>query len=321
MFRRRLSGLLLGVIAVSCMCAQDSPPGAIAANRSGSSVSAPDRTQIDELNRLIREQQWDSASELADKLLIRSPTHPLLLFWAGYAQSRRRNLVEATRLLRRAEKIDLRLPDLAKLLAGNYYDMGQYLLFEQSVRRAIEQAPHDGELYQMLGYYQENIRMDYDAAVKSLDRALEEQPGNYRARYFLGYAFECKSQDGKAREQFLRSIAQCQTTQGCEFSLPYIGMARLLFGDDPRGALSNARRAVEIDANSFDAQLWAGKIWMKLEDISQAVAALLKACALDPTSAAARYLLYGAYKKAGNDRAAERYLAEFKRLSSLYGTE
>jgi len=303
------------------MSAQDSPPGIIPTHRNEGFLSTLDRTQVDELNRLIREQQWDSASDLADKLLIRSPAHPVLLFWAGYTQSRRRNLVEATRLLRRAEKIDPRLPDLAKLLAGNYYDMGQYLLFEQSIQRAIEQAPHDGELYQMLGYYQENIRMDYDAAVKSLLRAIEEQPGNYRARYYLGYAYECKSEDQRAREQFLKSIAQCQTMQICDLNLPYIGMARLLFSNDLRGALTNARSAVEIDENSFDAQLWVGKICMKLEDVSQAVAAFLKACALDPTSATARYLLYGAYKKAGNDRAAERYLAEFKRLSSLYGTE
>lgn len=163
--------------------------------------------------------------------------------------------------------------------------------------------------------------MDYDAAVKSLLRALEEQPGNYRARYFLGYAYECKSEEQKAREQFSRSAAQCQTTQICTFNQPYIGMARLLFSSDPRAALTNARSAVEIDENSFDAQLWLGKIWMKLEDVSQAVGAFLKACALDPTSATARYLLYGAYKKAGNDLAAEKYLSEFKRLSSLYGAE
>ena len=319
MYRGLVRVVLVLAIATLSMPARESF-GACVISRQASGLS-PEDSESAEFHRLIRAHEWDSAVKIGEQLIVRWPTDPNVLFWLGYVQSRRNDFIDAVALLRRVEKVRPDQPGLPKLLASCYYDMSQYVLFEYEIRRAIAQTPHDGELYYLLGYYQTYVRSEYDAAANSLQRALDEEPTAYRFHYLLGYVHECKDENQKARQEFLRAIEQCEASSPCDFALPYLGMARLAFASDPGGALKYVQRAVEIDPNSSEAQLWLGKIRLKLGDVRSAADAFLKACALDPTSVTPRYLLSEVYKREGNYQAAAKYLAEFNRLSSLYGRQ
>ena len=281
----------------------------------------PPPAEFRELNDFIRKGAWGEAENTVNNLLLHSSQDPALLFWAGYIGFAQGQPLKAIPFLRKAEKRDPNLIDLVKILAVCYFEINQYILFEHQTRKAIELAPDDPDPHFFMGYYQLYIREANHAAIASFDRVLELRPVDYKAWYHRGRAYEVTEEKQKAHEHYLKAVALREKTPKSGFSLPYLGLARLLVDENPEQALRYGLKAVKIDPHLNENRLQVGKIYVRLERTPEAIATFKKASNLDPTATSPRYWLYRLYQNEGKKEQAEAILGEFVRLKKLYGRE
>lgn len=241
-------------------------------------------------------------------------------FWLGFLDLQLRNDYQAVRALRHAEALDA-TPYVLKLLGVTYYSLQQFQLFTLMMNRAIQKDPQDFAPYYYLGrYYATTDASDFDKAEKYFRDALRLNPKHLRSRYYLGYCYEVHRKLGEAEKEYRRSM-ELASAAGVKFSLPYEGMARLsLLQSNPSEALGYAKKAVEFAPNDAASHTILAKVYGALGQKAEAIPEWKKVTELDRTDGIPYYHLFQIYSALGMKAKATQAMAEFKKMTAIYGT-
>ncbi len=189
---------------------------------------------------------------------------------------------------------------------------------------------------------------DYPDAIKWLEKAVEAEPKNKEAWYFLGRAYYTKSNIPEARKAFLtvlqmdprdakaennlglileseaqpdaamdayRKAIQWQEQSVRPSEQPYLNLGSLLMEQSRVGdAVPLLQKAVELAPENAICRLKLGTAYLRLGKLADAQLDLEKAVQLAPDDPAAHYQLGKLYKEM---KALDRAKAEFDRTAEL----
>ncbi len=240
-----------------------------------------------------------------------APAQPLDLPLAGpYLELLRKgDTFAAIRRLRQAEASQPRHGETVLFLAYAYYLAGQRKLFAQKATLAAELLPNSPDPHYALGrYYLDDIQRR-DLATAQFRLALTRNPNHPGALYHLGW---CLEQD-KESDAAARLYKQANSWLG------HLGLARLsLAANDVPAALQHATTAARLQPNSPLVHSLLAKIHQRNDDCPQAISALRRVVALDPSDAAALYQLSRCAAATGDTALQRQSLQQYERLRSIY---
>ena len=272
------------------------------------------------IGHLAQEKRWSEAVAAARTLTISHPDDAEAFYWLGTAQLQLHDAANAIRALRSSQKLGLDTSLLHESLGLAYYDLNQFVLFEQQMHHAAEKDPRDFRPDYYLGLYQLTIKSDATGALAHFDRATELQPNDWKSLYEEGNCLEKLAKPVEALTYFKRAITAVETNHQ-PFGWPFQGTARLLLESDPQQALQFASRAVEAEPNEYSNHVILAKVYQRLGRLSEAIREAQAATTLSPNDASARYLLFMLLRDEGQHGPAEAELKVFRKINAVYGTE
>jgi tetratricopeptide (TPR) repeat protein len=200
------------------------------------------------LSELIIHGQWSQAAELAQDLARREPNDPVISYYLGLTLMHFQDPIGAIRALRTSERFGMDAAYLHQVLGLAYYNVHQFILFQEQMKKATALAPADYKPYYYIGLYLESVSNDFTGALGYFTKARALNPEHTASWYYEGYCLEMSGKLTEARRAYESAIKLREKTQE-RFSLPYQGMARLRGDEVPAQALEFARKAVEIEPN------------------------------------------------------------------------
>lgn len=299
---------------------QSTPPIEIDDAASGAG-SPPARTlSVSRLSELVNKGQWSGAAELAQEFAQEEPGDAAVRYYLGLALVHLHDSIGAIKALRNAERQGMDTAYLHQALGIAYYNMHQFILFQQQMEKSIALAPADYKPYYYLGHYLESVRNDFPGGRECFVKATRLNPAHTASWYYEGYCLELSGKRTEARTAYDTAIKSMEGGDE-RFSLPYQGIARLLLDAAPAQALEFAHKAVELEPDLDSNHVIIAKIYERLGRLSEAAEELQTAERLDPNNASPRFMLARIYSQAGNRKAAEAELEAFKRINQIYGSQ
>jgi tetratricopeptide (TPR) repeat protein len=272
------------------------------------------------LFELVTKQQWSEAGKLAQELALAEPNDPAISYYLGLTRLHFQDSIGAIRALRAAERLGMDTAYFHQVLGIAYYNVHQFILFQQQMEESIALAPADYKSYYYVGRYFESIRNDFPGALEYFAKATRLNPEHTESSYYRGFCLEVSGRHAEARSAYEAAIKSVEKRQE-RFSLPYQGIARLLAEEAPAEALEFGQKAVELEPNLDSNHVVMAKIYERLGRLSEAAEELQTAERLDPTNASPRFVLARIYSKVGKHEAAEAELAIFKKINQVYGPQ
>ena len=145
----------------------------------------------------------------------------------------------------------------------------------------------------------------YAEAATLLEKVVAADPGDFRARFNLAFAYSQLSRDAEAIEQYTKVVEQQPDLAPARLNLGIL----LLRQKKPAAAVPHLEVAAEKKPQDFRSQLYLGDALLGTGTHDRAAAAYRKALELEPRSAAAALGLGRGLARAGQiDAAREQYL-------------
>ena len=299
----------------------------------------------------------------------------------GLSEFSKGNFSSAAALFARAEEAAPGATDALLYESNAYIHLEQFTAAEGALRRYLQTHAAASEALYLLGYvlHREGkaaesletytkaaqhrtptgddlkivgldyvLLNDYPDAIKWLEKAVEAEPKNKEAWYFLGRAYSTKSSIPEARKAFLTVLqldprdakaennlglilesealpdaamdAYRKAIQWQELSVhpseqPYLNLGSLLMEQSRTGeAIPLLQKAVELAPKDAICRLKLGTAYLRLGKLIDARRDLEKAVQLAPDDPAAHYQLGKLYKEM---KAVDRAKAEFDRTAEL----
>jgi tetratricopeptide (TPR) repeat protein len=269
-----------------------------------------------QIDPLVRGKRWKDLVALTAALRAKDPNNANLLYWSGIAHLQLHEPVAAVQALRSAEKAGLNSALSHEGLGLAYYDLNQFTLFEEQMKKAAGLDPRDARPDYYLGLYRWTIRSDVTGALAFFEKAIALQPEDWKSLYQAG---NCEEQLGKpaaARARYTQAI-RLLDHNGARFGWPYQGMARLLLEEDTQAALGFAQKAVNLEPEEASNHFVLASVYQQLENLREATREFEIAVGQNPNDSKTRYALYKLYRQANDPRAAKE-LETFARIKALY---
>ena len=203
--------------------------------------------------------------------------------------------------------------DDLKIVGLDYVLLDDYPDAIKWLEKAVEFDPKNADAWYYLGraYYTKGRLAE---ARTSFNKVLNLEPHDVRAENNLGLILETEGKPTEAIEAYRRSIKwQGQSLRPSE--QPYVNLGNLLMEQgQTKEALEPLQKAVEVAPNNGYCRLKLGVYYRKIGQLERAQQELEKATELDPNNAAAHYQLGRLYKETG---AVDRAQTEFNRAAEL----
>jgi tetratricopeptide (TPR) repeat protein len=269
-----------------------------------------------DISELARSGRWKEVAALAENNHQQNPSDTTALYWLGISNLKLHQPVASIQAFRVAEKLGLNSALSHEGLGLAYYDLNQFSLFEEQMKKAATLDPRDATPYFYLGLYRWTIRSDAAGALGLFNQALERRPDDWKSLYQAGNCLEQIGKLAEARDHYTKAIALVQKN-GDPFGWPYQGMARLLLDDKPEAALDFAKKAVALQPDEYSNHLTLAKVYERLGNLPEAIKEAESATAQNPNDSTSRYALYKLYRQAEDPRAAQT-LKAFQEIKTLY---
>lgn len=275
---------------------------------------------VDQIRKALGSHDFQSMKKDVDELLRSDSRSWEGYFWEGFLDLQLRNGDDAVRALRHAEALDAN-SSVLKLLAVTYYTLRQYRLFILMMNRAIQKNPNDFAPYYYLGRYYVSADMSaFGTAANYFQKALQLNPRHPLSAYYFGYCYEVQRKLVDAEREYRRSMELAKDSRD-NLALPYQGMARLrLLESKPSNALRYAKKAVKLAPNDASSHTLLAKVYGALGQQADAVREWVLVTELDQTDAVSYYRLFQIYSALGMKEQANKALANFKKLTAIYGS-
>lgn len=273
-----------------------------------------------EISQLATLKRWKEVAESAKKKVLKNPSDSEGFYWLGTARLELHDSIEAVQALRSAQRLGMSKSILHENLGRAYYDLNQFILFQQQMEEASKLDPLSFRPNYFLGLYHLAIRSDVATALSFFDRATKLAPNDWKSLYQEGRCLELSGNASEAHEYYARSIHILEESNE-PFGWPFQGMAHLVINQDPQQALDFAKKAVEREPHEYSNHLMLAQVYERLGNIPEAIHEAKLAANQNPNANTVRYLLFMLYRKNGDQQAAQLELEIFKKLKAIYGSE
>ncbi len=253
---------------------------------------------------------------MADQNHSRNPADPTPFYWLGISRLKLHEPVKSVQAFRDAEKLGLNTALSHEGLGLAYYDLNQFFLFEEQMKKAAALDPSDSAPYFYLGLYRWTIRSDAGGALEFFDKAVQLHPDDWKSVYQAGNCLEQLGKISEARDRYTIAITLVEKNHA-PFGWPYQGMARLLLDEKPEAALEFAKRAVNLQPDEYSNHMILSRVYERLGNVPDAIREAETATARNPNDSTSRYALYKLYRQAADPRTAQA-LKEFQEVKTLY---
>jgi tetratricopeptide (TPR) repeat protein len=189
-------------------------------------------------------------------------------------------------------KWDEAIPALEKAVELNpqetrsYYFIGRAYEEQKNFQKAVDaymkfagSSPENPEdVYLRMGFAQMEIE-DYDGAITSLEKAVENNPQEESIKYKLAQAYREAEQFGKA-ENLYKNLAESNPDEARVYYNTIMQMYDK--AQMPEKAIAAAKDIVELDPNNADAEYNLGYMYVKEQRFAEAVDVFKRAIELRP---------------------------------------
>jgi len=203
-----------------------------------------------------------------------------------------------------------------EVVGADYVLLDDYASADKWFSKAVEWEPGNRQAIYYLGRakYNENR---FEEAIDAFQRCLKLDPKDVKAEDNLGLSYQGLGRNEEAAAAFRQAI-EWQAGSALKDPGPYINLGALLIETGkPAEALPFLLEARAIAPRDVKARRELGKAYMALNRLDEAQPELEKAVALAPNSAPGHFVLGQLYRKRGM---VEKAKAEFGRYAELNGT-
>jgi tetratricopeptide (TPR) repeat protein len=199
-----------------------------------------------------------------------------------------------------------------EVIGNDYFLLEDYPAADKWMTKAVELDPADALAQFYLGRAKFNEK-HFEEAIHAFTECLKLQPANVQAADNLGLSYAALGKTEDALRAYRAAVAS-DTGASAHDAGPYLNLGTLLADDErPAEAIAYLSQAVQMMPADPRAHRELGKTYLKLNRLEDAQAELQKAVELAPENAPNHFLLSQVLRKAGfNDRANienERYMA------------
>jgi tetratricopeptide (TPR) repeat protein len=235
------------------------------------------------------------------------------LYLLGYVLHREGKAAESLETYTKAAQHRTPVGDDLKIVGLDYVLLNDYPDAIKWLEKAVEAEPKNKEAWYFLGraYY---TKSRVPEARKAFLTVLELDPRNAKAENNLGLILESEAQPDAAMDTYRRAI-QWQEHSLRPSEQPYLNLGSLLMEQSRVGeAIPLLQKAVELAPRDAICRLKLGTAYLRLGKLTDAQGGLEKAVQLAPDDPAAHYQLGKLYKEM---KALDRAKAEFDRTAEL----
>jgi tetratricopeptide (TPR) repeat protein len=237
------------------------------------------------------------------------------LYLLAYVLFREGRAKESLEIYARAIRIKQPASDDLKVIGLNYGLLGYFQYSAQFLGKAVEADPANIEARYYLGRvrFEQNLFAD---AIREFQEVLARDPHHVKAQNNLGQAFEAQNRIEEAIDAYGRAIdMQRDSPRPSELPLLNLG-ALLLQKDQVDEALALLVRAASINSQSAKVRFQLGKTYLRLSRLGDAEREFLQATRLDPKDVGAHYQLGRLYQRMGRTELARKEMEMSERLSA-----
>ena len=262
---------------------------------------------------LIHLNDFPGAEKVLRSYIAAHPQSSDAAYLLGFILHRQKRAAESLAAYTQAATLSTPSADDLKIVALDYVLLDDYADAIKWLEKAIEFDPRNRDAWYYLGraYY---TKGQLSEARKAFQQLLELDPHDVRAENNLGLILETEDQPAAAIQSYRQAIAwQQQSLRPSE--QPYVNLGSLLLEQgQTTDALPLLQKAAELAPSSAYCHLRLGMTYRKLGNLTEAQKELEKATQLDPENAAAHYQLGRTLKE---NNSLSRAQAEFDRAAEL----
>jgi tetratricopeptide (TPR) repeat protein len=258
-------------------------------------------------------EQFPGAETALRKYLLRHPDSDDAMYLLGFVLHRENRPAESLETYTRAAQHRTPSGDDLKIVGLNYVLLNDYPDAIKWLEKAVEVEPRNKEAWYFLGraYY---TRSRFAEASKAYRKVLEIDPRDAKAENNLGLVFESEAQPNAAIQAY-RAAITWQEEIHRPSEQPYLNLGSLLLQESRlEEALPALRKAAELAPENATCHLRLGTAYLRAGKLQDAQSHLEKAVLLAPDDPAAHYQLGKLYKEL---KALERAKAEFDKTEEL----
>ena len=289
--------------------------GAAAAHFARAEEAAPGATDalLYESRAHVHLGQFTAAETALRRYLLLHADSDDALYLLGYVLHRQGKPAESLETYTSAAQHRAPTGDDLKIVGLNYVLLNDYPDAIKWLEKAVEAEPKNKEAWYFLGraYY---TRSRITEAHKAFLTALELDPRDAKAENNLGLILESEAQPEHAMDAYRKAIAwQDQSPRPSE--QPYLNLGSLLMEQSRVSeSIPLLQKAVELAPGNAICRLKLGTAYLRLGKLTDAQGDLEKAVQLAPDDPAAHYQLGKLYKEM---KVLDRAKAEFDRTAEL----
>jgi tetratricopeptide (TPR) repeat protein len=258
-------------------------------------------------------EQFAAAESTLHRYLARHPDSDDALYLLGYVLHRENKAAESLETYTQAARRRAPSADDLKIVGLNYVLLNDYPDAIKWLEKAVETEPKNKEAWYFLGraYY---TRSRIAEAGKAFMRVLEIDPQDLKAENNLGLVLESEAQPDAAMAAYRKAIAwQEHAVRPSE--QPYLNLGSLLLEQSHTDeAMTNLQKAVDIAPADPLCRLKLGTAFLRMGKLTDARRDLEEAVRLSPEDPAAHYQLGKLYKQM---KLMDRAKTEFDRTAEL----
>lgn len=261
----------------------------------------------------IHLEQFAAADSALRRYLLLHADSDDALYLLGYVLHREGKAAESLEIYTKAAKLRTPTGDDLKIVGLNYVLLNDYPDAIKWLEKAVEAEPKNTEAWYFLGraYY---TRSRIGEARKAFLTVLELDPRDAKAENNLGLILESEAQPDAALDAYRKAIAW-QEPSFRPSEQPYLNLGSLLMELSRDGeAIPLLQKAVELAPGNALCVRKLGTAYLRVGKLKKAQQDLEKAVQLAPDDPAAHYQLGKLYKEM---KAPDRAKAEFDRTSEL----
>lgn len=312
-------------IAISAQTSGDLAPGLSEFNKGNFSSAAalfaraeeaaPGMTDalLYESKAYIHLEQFAAAEGVLRRYLLAHAASGDALYLLGYVLHREGKPIESLDTYTKAAQHRMPAGDDLKIVGLNYVLLNDYPDAIKWLEKAVEAEPKNKEAWYFLGraYY---TKSRLPEARKAFFTVLEVDPHNAKAENNLGLILESEAQPEAAMDAYRKAI-QWQEQGARSSEQPYLNLGSLLMEQSRvSDAIPLLQKAVELAPGDATCRLKLGTAYLRVGKLIDAQRDLEKAVQFAPDDPAAHYQLGKLYKEM---KALDRAKAEFDRTAEL----
>ena len=277
--------------------------------------AAPGTTDalIYQAKSLIHLQNFSSSESALRRYVALHAGSDEALYLLGFVLHRESKASESLEIYTKAAALKTPAGEDLKIVGLDYVLLNDYPSAIRWLEKAVELDPKNKDAWYYLGraYYSRSLLPE---SRKAFLTVLDLDPRDARAENNLGLILESEAKPNEALEAYRKAI-EWQAGSAHRSEQPYLNLGNLLLELDRAGeAVAPLEKAVELAANNASCHLKLGTAYLRTNRLPEAQRELETAERLEPENAAIHYQLARFYKQAHQMDKAK---AEFRRTDEL----